>query len=159
MSTDFQIIPKSISESIVDTFKTMAQENAEIVSVVAESPKLESELGIIAVIGIKSSSFTGSIAIHFPSSTFIPLMNKMLGENHTSIGPGNADGASEFLNIIYSSARVKINEAGFDFNPAIPATIKGKDLELPSTQSAKVLKLNCKCTFGAFTVVVALMKK
>lgn len=159
MALDIQVIPKAVQESIVETFKMMAQDKAEIGALVNDDPTFANDPGIVSLLSAKSDQFSGSFALYFPASTYIPLMNKILGENQTSICDGNADGASEFLNIIYSTARTKINETGFNFQPSIPATLKGQLLEMPKPAGAKVVKLNGKCGFGPFTLVISLAAK
>lgn len=159
MTLDPQIIPMSIRNSIVETFHTMAQDKAEFVSVTTEDSSFAPGQGIVSLISAKSDQFNGTVALYFPAETYVPLMNKILGETQNAITDGNADGASEFLNIIYASARNKINEAGFNFVPAIPSTLKGQNLELPKSGGAKLTKFNCKCSFGPFLVAISLTAK
>lgn len=160
MSTpDISIIPQSLQKSIEDTFTSMAGKPAKILSTQAEEATVEQGSGIISLVGVKSDQLQGTIAIYFPKETYVPLMNQVLGEKQTDICKENVDGASEFLNIIYSSARVAINEKGFNFQPAIPATLKGAQLELPPGPKAKLLKLRCQCEFGPFIVIVGLAPK
>lgn len=159
MALDVQVIPKAVQGAIIETFKVMAQDQAEVSSVTADDTTLSSDPGIISLLSAKSDQFHGTLAIYFPATTYVPMMNKMLGETQTEINEGNSDGASEFLNIIYASARNKINEAGFNFLPAIPSTLKGTKLEMPKAASAKLMKFNCKCSFGPFTVLISLVAK
>jgi CheY-specific phosphatase CheX len=159
MTLEIQVIPKSVQAAIVETFKVMAQETAEVVSVTADDANFTAGQGIVSVLTAKSDQFQGTLAIYFPAATYVPLMNKLLGEKQTAICAENADGVSEFLNIIYGTARNKINEAGFNFQPAIPATVKGQNLELPKGGGAKIMKFGCKCGFGEFVVALALTAK
>lgn len=156
---DIQIIPKSITKSVHDTFTAMASDKAELEGVQLEDPSVEPGAGIISLLGVKGDQYHGTIAIHFPATTYLPLMGQVLGEKFDSIGPANVDGASEFLNIIYASARVAMNEAGFNFQPAIPTTLKGERLELPAGPKVKILKMRYRCSFGPFVVLVGLAAK
>lgn len=158
-TADTQIIPKAITHSIGETFRSMASQPTELMGVQLEDPTVEPGVGIISLIGVKGDHYHGTIAIHFPESTYVPLMNQVLGEKHAKICPDNADGASEFLNIIYASARVSLNEHGFNFQPAIPTTLRGEKLELPAGPKVKILKLRYQCPLGPFVVLVGLAPK
>src|SRR5689334_8015212 len=56
---------------------------------------------IAAVIGLTSASFNGSVAICFPEAIFLTIMERMLGEKHSTITKDLEDGACELLNIIF----------------------------------------------------------
>lgn len=159
MALDLQIIPKSLADAVLDTFSTMANSAAEIRSINTDEVKLPQEMSIIAVLAVDSAEYAGNMALHFPSTTYIPLMNGMLGEKHDKICAENSDGVKELLNIIYASARNKINSEGFSFLPAIPTSLMGERLGLPFSHKGKPVTMQCHCTHGPFTVVVSLFKK
>ena len=159
MSKDIQIIPKAIADSVVNTFKVQFQTPSEIVSVVTEPPSPLGNKSLMATLGLKSSDFGGSLALWFPETTFLPIVNHMMGENDTCITKDNADAAGEILNIIYTTAKTKINETGFDFQPSIPTVVIGTNLQLGQGSATKIMKLNCKCSHGEFYVIILLSKK
>ena len=82
-----------------------------------------------AVIGITSPTLQGSMSVHFPETVFLELMNRMLGENMTKIEPGLEDGAAEITNIIFGTAKTKLNELDFKIQMALPTLIRGKRIE------------------------------
>lgn len=155
------IIPKSLIESIQDTFTVQANTPIEILQVkamdVADSSNENSDL--IAAIGMNSGKISGTVAICFPKTTFLGVVNRMLGENYTEITNENSDAASEILNILYGGARVKINKAGHDFTPAIPTVTRGKSLRIAHGDSKKVVRIDCRCEFGTLHVEVSLRNR
>jgi CheY-specific phosphatase CheX len=82
----------------------------------------------------------------------------MIGEKHAAVTPENADACGELLNIIYASARVKINEAGFDFQPAIPTTVSGSRISLPLGQYSSFIKFTAESPHGPLTLALALKR-
>lgn len=105
---------------------------------------------LAAVLGMTSSKMTGSLIILFPETTFLPIVNRMLGESYSKINSENRDAAAEILNIIYGSARPIINRLGHDFAPAIPSVATGGDLTFSHTPGATVLVVPCKADVGEF---------
>lgn len=154
------IIPLCLHQSIVETFEIQIGGKANVDSVTTDAtPKdTDQKIDCISTLGIKSENFTGSLALGFPAATFLKVIEKMLGEKHESINDNNADACGEILNIIYAGARVKINQGGFDFNPAIPTTVRGKELSIALGSQSKVLKLVCSSDFGPFFVALYLKK-
>lgn len=154
-------IPLSLEQAVKDTFQIQiglpVKTTATSMSA-AETQNATALLDIVSIMGIKCSTFTGSLTIGFPKETFLKIIEVMLGETHKDISPQNADACSELLNIIYASARVKINEAGFDFQPAIPTTITGKEISLPIGQHSTFIKLLCETEKGSFLFAFSLKR-
>jgi CheY-specific phosphatase CheX len=150
------IIPKSLIESLKETFSIQASTTIEILKVCAVEPVHSSSADLIAAIGMKSSTVSGTLAICFPKSSFLGMVNKMLGEGFSEITVENSDAAGEFLNIIYASARVKMNQAGHDFAPAIPTVTRGSDVKISHGGVPKIVKVDCRCEHGEFHLEVSL---
>ncbi|MCB0342032.1 MAG: chemotaxis protein CheX [Pseudobdellovibrionaceae bacterium] len=91
---------------------------------------LSEPLAIAAIIGLTSPSFTGSIALGFPSQVFLRIMSNMLMEEFTEIDDELQDGAGELLNIIFGQAKAALNERGYGLDLAIPSVIRGNDLKV-----------------------------
>lgn len=160
-SANESAIPTCIRKAIIDSFSIQLGVNAEIASVSMErkgAALAAEKIECLSMIGIKSPGFDGSLALGFPASTFLKLFEKMTGEAVTEVTDQNADACGEMLNIIYASARVKINESGFEFQPAIPSTVRGKELSIAQANSSSYLKLNCNSEIGAFIVALTLKK-
>lgn len=152
------IIPRSLTESLKDTFSIQASCPIEITKVSIVEPHSLVSVNLISAIGLKSTSFEGTLALCFPKDPFLGVINHMLGESHTDVTQENSDAIGELLNIVYGSARVKMNMAGHDFMPAIPTIIRGDDIQISHGQSAKIIRIDCKCEHGVFFVEVSLRK-
>lgn len=162
MASKESIIPLALQQSIVDTFKVQLSTEAKVTastSDVSEAGKAVALLDIVSVMGIKCTGLTGTISLGFPKNTFLSILQTMIGETHTEISSQNADACSELLNIIYASARVKINEAGFDFQPAIPATVTGKEISLPIGQFNNFMKFQGETEKGSFLLAFSLKRQ
>jgi CheY-specific phosphatase CheX len=155
-------IPKHIQWALEEAFRvqlnmeikvTASLENAD------HAQALNSKLDVMSIMGISSSTHTGSMALSFPKETFLQVLEKMIGEKHNAIDSQNADACAELLNIVYASARVKINQEGFDFQPAIPSTISGKELSLPLGQYNNFLTFKGETKLGNFLFTLSLKRK
>lgn len=151
-------IPKTLMDSMKEAFLVQASTNVEIVKASAIDSHQGQGAALIAAIGIKSSALNGTLAICFPKECFLGIVNKMLGEKYTDIDKDNVDAAGEMLNIIYASARVKINQLGHDFAPAIPTVTRGSSIQISHGSAPKIVRVDCKCEYGSFHLEVSLRK-
>jgi CheY-specific phosphatase CheX len=152
-------IPIHLRDAIVDSFRVQASLPVEVKSIATDVVDESSEeIACMAVLGMRSSHFEGSLALGFPKATFLKLLEHMLGEKYADIDERNADACSEMLNIIYCSARVKINKDGEDFQPAIPTTIRGEHLSIALGNSSRFLNFRCSSNLGSFLVALKLKK-
>lgn len=107
-------------------------------------------IDLVATITFRSTKFQGVIGLCFPSPTFLGIVNQMLGESWREINDENADAAGEFLNIIYASARVMMNQIGHDFAPAIPTVLRGNSLQIMHGHAQTRNKILCMTEGGLF---------
>jgi CheY-specific phosphatase CheX len=155
------IIPLSLSQSLKDTFQIQLSLPIKVTAEAtnaAEALKATAALDVVSMMGLKCTVFTGSLALGFPKNTFLKIVETMLGEVYTEVSAQNADACSELLNMIYAGARVKINEAGFDFQPAIPTTVSGKEISLPMGQHTTFLRFLCETERGSFLLALSLKR-
>ena len=150
------IIPRSLIDSLKETFSIQASTPIEIIKVSVVEPQSLHEVDLIAAIGLKSSVLYGTLALCLPAVPFLAILNRMLGENYTEITPENSDAIGELLNITYGAARVKINQSGHDFSPAIPTVTCGTKIQISHGSAAKIIRIDCKCEFGLLYVEVSL---
>jgi len=159
--TNESAIPIFLQQAIVDGFKVQLSIDTKVTVATTsadETRQATSFLDVVSIMGVTSTGFTGSLALGFPKNTFLNVLESMIGEKHTEISDQNADACSELLNIIYASARVKINESGFDFQPAIPSTVCGKEISLPLGQFSSFMKFNCETPKGSFLMAFSLKR-
>ena len=150
------IIPKSLMEAILSSFQVQATTAVELLGATAIAPGRDPHIDIAATIGIRSSGYSGILALCFPQATFLGVINKMLAEQYQAINEENSDAAGELLNIIYGSARVKFNDGGHDFSPAIPTVVFGNDINISHGSTPLVVRINCRCEFGPFSLEISL---
>jgi CheY-specific phosphatase CheX len=153
-------IPVLLQAAVIDAFKIQAGLAVTVLSVTADNTESQpgDPIDCMAVLGMKSSVYQGSLALGFPKATFLALLEKMLGEKYPDIDDKNADACGEMLNIIYASARTNINKAGEDFQPAIPTTVRGNNLSVALGASSRFLKFRCASDVGGFLVALKLKK-
>lgn len=149
-------IPTILMGAVKETFNVQVNCPLEILSAKAVDPEPSHDADITAAIGLKSSKFVGTLALCFPKATFLGVVNQMLGENHVEITRENSDAASELLNIIYGTARVKLNQEGHDFQPAIPTVAKGKEIQISHGNTPKIVRIECNCPCGPLFLEVSL---
>jgi chemotaxis protein CheX len=115
------------------------------------------EISVAGLIGITSNSIQGSMSIQFPRSTFLDVMNGMLGEEMTELEPGMEDGAAELTNIIFGNAKVSLNENGFGIQMAIPTLLTGTSIQSIASDGAEGIEF--KTDGESFYVVFDLRNK
>jgi len=155
-------IPIHLEGAVKEIFQVQIGEPAVVDSVTLDKAGQISSadnIAVMSVLSIMSSEFEGSLSIGFPQATFLAVVEKMLGEKFATINSENADACGEILNIIYAGARVKINDSGFDFSPAIPTTVFGSVLALSATPGKSIMKLKCHSASGPFVIALHLKKK
>lgn len=113
-------------------------------------------IDIAGIIGLTSSTFSGSITISFPEKVFLSIMSKMLGEEFTVINKEIEDGAAELMNIIFGHAKRVLNATGHTIEKAIPTIARGKDLQLVSLTKAEIVILPFDIEPGTFYIEVAI---
>lgn len=152
------LIPRSLMEALKDAFQVQASTPIEILSATALAPSARTGIEIASAIGLKSTNYTGTLALCFPEKTFLGVINRMLGESYSEINKDNSDAAGEMLNIIFGSARVKMNAGSHDFLPAIPTVARGVEISISHGNSPMIIKIECKCEFGTFHLEISLRK-
>lgn len=167
---DVKIIPPAIGEAVAKCFEVQLSSPPPAMAVTLESvrgannaPKqniatiAKHPVDCMSTVIMQCSTLTGSLSLGFPTATFLKAFEKMLGERIEQIDSNNSDACGELLNIIFSGARRTMNEAGFDFQSAIPSTIVGKGLLLSNANLAgHVLVYDCSSEIGPFHVFLSL---
>ena len=154
------IIPKLLIQAVKDAFSIQASTPVTLHQVSEATASDVNDTSIAAVISMVGAEVEGTLALCFEERTLLGVLNRMIGESYTQINKENVDAAGELLNIVYASARVKINEsAGYVFQPALPTVLQGKDLSVSHQNSGKVARASFKTEFGNFCFEVSVRKK
>lgn len=107
---------------------------------------------LAAVLGITSSSFSGTITLLFTDKVYMGVVSGWLGENITVLSKDHLDGVAELLNIIYGSAKVVWNEQGRSIERAIPSVLTGNPIQTRAT--GPVLVIPFVTALGEFHVEI-----
>lgn len=124
---------------------------------VFKKPQREKFLGDISgVIGLVSDAFTGSVVISFPEKTFLKIISRMLGEEHTKISKDIEDGAGEITNIIFGQAKVALNERGYGIKTALPSVVAGSDHSILQMTNGPRMVIPFESDAGPFFIEVCM---
>lgn len=111
--------------------------------------------GIAAIVGVISSSFTGTITLCFTESVFLGVMSNMLGEKYSSITADLEDGAAELLNIIFGQAKIVLTSQNIEVQKAIPTVIRGDNLRTSNSTRVPVIVIPFRTPLGLFQFEIA----
>ncbi|MCX6119978.1 MAG: chemotaxis protein CheX [Proteobacteria bacterium] len=147
---------KTFVEGTVDTLKVQCS----IAATVGKPYKLSDgvkSLGvdIIGIIGLTCKSFKGTMAICFPTKTYLGVMSGMLGETYTEMNSDIQDGAGELLNIIFGYTKRILNQQGYEIEMAIPSVIYGANIEVQADAKTTSVFVPLSTPSGDFYVKVA----
>ncbi len=122
---------KPFIEATIETLKVQCSTEVKVGKPFKRGPESKLEaVDIAGIIGVTSSSFSGSISLCFPSKSFLKIMGGMLGEEFAEIDKDLEDGAGELLNIIFGFAKRMLNDQGYDIEKAIPSIVTGSDISV-----------------------------
>ncbi len=121
-----------------------------------KTKQFHDDVDIAGVIGLKSPSFRGSIALCFPEKTFLEMMSAMLGEEFRVISKDLEDGAGELLNIIFGQAKKKLMEKNYRVDQAIPTIVKRLDEKIGQLTPEPTVVIPFQTPRGAFHIQIGL---
>lgn len=148
-------IPEFLEQAISNTFSIQIGTPVTIVTSLKENAKSDHmAVDCMSVLGMKSSTHQGHLAIGFPRPTFLAILQAMIGEKHENIDETNSDASGEILNIIYGDFRKKLNGMGCDFQPSIPTTVLGQKMSLFQTNSQVIIDAKVTGSLGEFVVIL-----
>lgn len=154
------IVVKHILDAAIEVFSIQAATPVEFVTIASVPVQGKYDLyDVAAVQGMISSNLRGTLALCFPASTFIVVASRMMKTDFTVVTPENVDTAGEMLNIISGTVRRKISKIGYDFQPAIPNVISGKEMVLFPGETAGVLKVRGNTDIGPIFMELTMKKK
>jgi CheY-specific phosphatase CheX len=154
-------IPRQLREAVENTFQTQAQLPVQFCSVTTDDSSVnnkDTSYNCMSVIGISSDQLSGTLALAFPKDTYLAVTERLLGDKQIDLTDDNADACSELLNIIFASARIKINKSGFNFSPAIPTVATGEKLDIALSEKHKTLCLVFQTEYGKFLLAISLQR-
>lgn len=111
---------------------------------------------ISGIIGIVSDTFTGSVIISFPETTFLRIISQMIGEDVQTLDKDVCDGAGEIINIIFGQAKISLNALGYGIRSAIPSVVTGKNHSLFLQTKGPVIVIHFESNMGPFFIEIGL---
>ena len=118
-----------------------------------------SDIAIAGILTLISNGFSGSIAICFPKHVFLKIYENMFDEKHEGITPEIEDAAGELLNIIYGSAKVELNQEGYNFQKALPTVLSGEKMSVRQTGPRPPMVIPVSTNAGDFHVEIEFQSK
>ena len=114
---------------------------------------------IVAIIGI-GGGLRGTIAISFPESSALAIVNRFLETDLKEIDATVSDGIAEFVNIVAGGAKAKLC-ADPPATLSLPTVVRGNNFNVEHPSKAAWLKIPFTSEFGPFVLRVTfdLLKK
>jgi CheY-specific phosphatase CheX len=147
-----QRVETEISLAASGVFRTLLAEEVEI----RRNLNLFSDAAFdyCATIQFADASGRGLLRLGFTSATLLRVTNALLGETAEAISDSNRDAVAEILNMLYGSARARLNAAGHEFIPAIP-TLERAPGSLLDQDWPRSLSLELCTSHGSFSLLIA----
>ena len=119
----------------------------------------EPDVDIAGVLSLISNGFSGSIVLCFSKKVFLKVYENMFDEKHENISPEIEDAAGELLNIIYGSAKVELNQKGYDFKKALPTVLSGEKIVVRQAGVKPAVIIPVETDVGEFQVEIEFQNK
>lgn len=144
-------------DGTIETLKVQCSTDSKIGKMHLKEKDVESgePIEIAGIIGLTSDSFSGSISLCFPKTTFLNLMTRMLGEPVTTINRDIEDGVGELVNIIFGFAKRQLNDGGHTLKKALPSIVRGGQIQTRYLTASPVVILPFETDIGAFHMEIA----
>jgi len=148
-------IVNTFIDSTLEVLQTMAKVKSQKDSLFIRGKDAVSG-DISAIISIVSPKQRGSMAISFEESCFLYVVGELLGEKQEKIGPENSDAAAELCNQIFGITKRRLNEMGWELQPAIPTVITGPGHRIQHQAAGPCIAVRFSTPSGFFTIETAL---
>lgn len=137
-----------ISDAIQQLFQSQLQSQVETQVISGSLVRKPNEV-VFSQLELKSANRMGTLTFFFPISTIEKIVKNWIGNQGAVSIEMCADSAGEMINIVYATARKKINEKGDNFAPAIPKFWVYKPPVEDSSPSQDISALNCSTQLGS----------
>ncbi len=131
---DFQ---KAFIEGVNETLRMMAELNP-VQGEIAIRDQFDCLGDFTGMMGMASYHASGTVTISFEKSTLLAIVSKVVGTSLTDLDDMALEGVGELSNMIYGTARAKLNDKGWKFQMALPTVITG-DYQISSLHKGPTL--------------------
>ena len=147
---------EALLEFVKAVRKTMEVQFGTPIEVGAPFKKSETQsftFDVGSMIGVNEAGFSGFFGMYYQSSTFLGLMNVLLGTEFKELNEEIHDGASEITNICFGVAKQVLNEQGHQIQMALPYLIRGSEIKSASrSQGRNTIAIPLHTRFGRFWI-------
>lgn len=144
-------------KGVKSTFEVQCKTPLNPVKPYIKSSPLEN-ISIAGVLSLTSDNFRGTVVLAFPEEVFLKVYENMFDEKHDKITDESQDAAGELLNIIYGTAKVELNQKGFNFPKSLPTVMKGKELVIRQVSDSKTVVIPFDSVAGTFYLEIEFEK-
>lgn len=121
---------KAFINATTRTFYVQARTHCDRGEIIVKNTQNDKLLGDISgVVRVLGKQLSYGVMISFPKQTFLGLMKRMLGEDHSEINQDIQDGAAELMNIIFGQAKLMLNLRGAGLSPQLPIIAFSKEFQ------------------------------
>ncbi len=145
------IIIHALMDSLFTIFSTMMNTRIQAgIPVPKSETKAMGEVS--ALIGMKASGASGSVAITLPMPALSEISKKLLGHEITDADKDAADLAGELTNMLVGGAKRILAEKGHDFDMQVPQVLTGEGHAIEHHHSGQTVLLPIKVGQSEFYV-------
>jgi chemotaxis protein CheX len=106
-----------------------------------------------SMIGVTDGNFSGYFGMYYQKSTFLGLMNILLGADFTELSEDIQDGASEITNICFGVAKQVLNDQGHSIQMALPYLIRGTGITSAGSSAQRTaIAVPLSTPYGSFWI-------
>lgn len=145
-------------ESTCELFTTMLSSEAQRGTISLASPEANPR-EVMALIGL-SGMARGIVAISFPVTTALGMVNRLLGSDTKVVDDVVSDAIAEFVNIIAGSAKARLS--GNDRPPidlSLPTVVRGSNYTVDYPSGSTWIEVPFTSDLGPFTLRVTFEMK
>lgn len=110
---------------------------------------------VTGLIGMASSTVSGSMALVFPTDAILQIVSGMLGEEFKEVDQDVLDCVGELTNMISGGARAGLAKLNMKFDMALPTMIQGKHHIVEHKTKCAVIVIPFEIEKGTFYIEAA----
>lgn len=107
---------------------------------------------VSGIIGMASSTISGSMAIVFSKSSVLQIVSSMLGEEYKEVNQDVLDCVGELTNMISGGARAGLAKLNMKFEMAIPSMIQGEGHVVEHKTQGPIIVIPFELESGTFYI-------
>lgn len=114
---------------------------------------------ISGFIGLVSKQISGTLALSFPTGTFLSVISRMLNEPYHQILPEIQEAAGELANIICGQVISQLSLEGYNFMPSMPTVVVGENHCVTTLSQSPTVVIPFNSELGKFYLSLCIKKE